>query len=1013
MPFVPLRIYSGFSYLQSGLLAEKIPFLAKKMGYEKVAVTDNGSLSGFAPFAHAAKDAGVSPVYGMDAKIEEGTFTLIIKNEGGYRNLCELSLLYSQGKLDYKALVAHSSGLIAIVPADECPLLDKILVGEGDIVEFRNLLSPFEESYIGLPYLPGNGGYISKIRNFARNYSYSVVALPFILYPKKEDAIVLSIVKAIANKSYLEEKEESGTQHFLSHQEVEDYYNQEEIALTDIIASKSTFSLIRKRGKLLHYDNPLNLTSDQYLAQLARKGLEKRLGSINEKYENRLTYELNVIARMGYSDYFLIVGDYVNYAKRHGIIVGPGRGSGAGSLVSYALHIVDVDPIKFDLLFERFLNPERQSMPDIDVDFSDLRREEVVTYMQNKYGKNRVAHVLATQTIGAKEALSDIGRVYRYRENEIKLVKDRIQNPFISLRDDYRTSKSFRELIDSDKYYLQMVALASKIEGLPRQASIHAAGILLNADPLEEVIPITDSPEVGYIGNLEKDYLEEQGFLKMDILGLRNLSIIEECLFLIRKKGGPTIDYRSIPYDDKGAIALIASGKTMGLFQLESEGMKRAISTVKPASFEDVAALLALFRPGPMDSIETYARRKNGQESVRYPSPELESVLKSTYGIIVYQEQVMQIARIYSGFTLAEADLLRRAISKKNADKLLSMKDKFIDGAVKKGHSRQSGEEIFNLIERFADYGFNKSHAVAYGMLTCQMAYLKSRYPEEFYSAVLNYLPTEGSKFKTTISEAKTLSLRLSLPDVNYSESRFSAKDGKIRLPLTSIKNFPSILARDILEERDFHGLYKDLFDFVVRCKKYRITLVNVVKLIDAGALDSLSRSRASLRASVSLAFTYAEMICGESGQDALLDLDIEKPSMVIANDDKAINLEAEYEALGMMVSGTPLSLYEEELKGHKLTRLGEVPSSRGIIETAAIIKSVRAHRTKKGDTMGFLSIYDEDCDLNVVAFPDEFGRLFPELKENRVLLFKIRKDERREDSFILVDATPLGDKNG
>lgn len=1013
MAFVPLRTYSGFSYLQSGLLAEKIPSLAKKMGYLKVGLCDNGSLSGYAPFVHAAEKEKTTPIFGMDAKVSEGTFTLIAKNEGGYRNLCQLSLLYSQGQLTYKAIVAHSSGLIALLPTDECPLLTRIIEGENLLLDFRNLLSPFEESYLGLPYLPNEPRYINRIRNFAKTYSYPLVALPKILYPKKEDAIVLSIVRAISEKTYLTEKAQSGTEHFLSYKEVNSFFNKEEIELTEEIASKCTFTLLRKRGKLLHYENSFGLTSEEYLAKLAKEGLEKRIGQIPGNHQERLRYELNVISKMGYSDYFLIVADYVNFAKNAGIIVGPGRGSGAGSLVSYALNIVDVDPLKFDLLFERFLNPERQSMPDIDVDFSDLRREEVVVYLQKKYGKDKVAHVLATQTIGAKEALSDIGRVYQYKEHEIKLVKDRIQNDRLTLREDYKTSKAFRELLDSDKYYLDMVALAAKIEGLPRQASIHAAGILLNAEPLEDVIPITDNPSVGYIANLEKDYLEEQGFLKMDLLGLKNLTTVEECLSLIKKGGGPSLAYRDIPYDDPLAIKTIASGKTMGLFQLESEGMKRAISTVKPASFEDVAALLALFRPGPMNSIETYARRKNGQENVRYPSPELEGVLKSTYGIIVYQEQVMQIARIYSGFSYSEADLLRRAISKKNADKLMAMKDKFIVGATNKGHSKLEAERIYDLIERFADYGFNKSHAVAYGMLTCQMAYLKSRYPKEFYCAVLNSLPSESAKFKATVSEAKTLSLSLALPDVNASELGFIADGGKIRLPLTSIKNLPSLLARDIVDERRENGLYKDLFDFTLRLKSRKMTLVNLVRLIDAGALDSLCPSRASLRASVSLAFTYAEMICGESGQAALLALNIEKPVMVEAKDDKAINLEAEYEALGMMVSGSPLSLYEDQLKDHKLVSVGEAYWAKGVVEVAAIIKSIRAHRTKRGDNMAFLNIYDEDSEMSLVSFSDTYERLFPELKENRVLLFKIRKDDRREDNFILVDATPLGDRNG
>jgi DNA polymerase-3 subunit alpha len=381
-------------------------------------------------------------------------------------------------------------------------------------------------------------------------------------------------------------------------------------------AKESSFVFLEKRGSLLHYQNEEGLSSEDYLKKLTYQGLAKRKPAAPQEYLDRLSYELGIINKMGYADYFLIVQDYVNWAKTHGVSVGPGRGSGAGSLVSWCLNIVVPDPIENDLLFERFLNPERQSMPDIDVDFSDVNRDKVVSYLQEKYGLERVGHVLTTQTIGAKEALRDIARVYGYEEREIELVISTIVDDKISLREDYKTSPQFKQLIDSDKYYLGLVALAAKIEGLPRQAGLHAAGIVLNNEPLPDVLPVSDNQGVGYVACLEKDYLEEQGFLKMDILGLRNLTIIDTCLSLIKESEGKTLTYEDLPYTDAESIALVKENRTMGLFQLESPGMKRAISEVQPTTFADVAAIEALFRPGPMESIPSYARRKNGQEKV-------------------------------------------------------------------------------------------------------------------------------------------------------------------------------------------------------------------------------------------------------------------------------------------------------------------------------------------------------------------------------------------------------------
>lgn len=1003
MPFVPLHVYSGFSYLQSGLPIERIPLLAKKLGYEAIGLCDNGTLSGLAPFSHLAKSVGLSPIYGMDYETKEGLFSLFVLNEEGYRNLLELAKVKSERKGDLAFLKEHQKGLAKVYsfPSD-------FQNREIDAKSLYITLKGLDVLWLGLPYARSEKEK-ENIREFAKNHSYPLMAFPKIAYQKKEDAIVLDIVTAILNKKNLDYDKKDGEEYFLSQEEIASYYSRMEIEETERLRKQISFEFIIKRGGLLKFPDTMGLTSDEYLKKLAYKGLSDRDLLGKEEYKNRIDYELGVISKMGYSDYFLIVGDYVNYAKTHDVLVGPGRGSAAGSLVSYSLGIVGADPIKYGLLFERFLNPERQSMPDIDVDFADLYRENVIRYLQEKYGKERTGHVLTTQIIGAKEALRDIGRVYSFKQNEIELVISTIQDDRLSLREDYKTSRKFRELVNSDPYFLRYVSLASKIEGLPRQSGLHAAGIILNDLPLDQVAPVSVSSEVGYVCCIEKDYLEEQGFLKMDLLGLTNLTTIERCLTLIKRSKGVDVDYYSLPFEDKDAIALIASGETMGLFQLESPGMKRAIKEVEPNSFRDVAALLALFRPGPMESIPSYARRKKGLEKITYLSPELEPILKETYGIIVYQEQIMQIARASAGFSFGEADLFRRAISKKKMDKLLALKANFINGCLKNGHSEKMAESLYALIERFANYGFNKSHAVSYAVLTSQMAYLKAHYPEEFYCAILSALSPSDAKFKNTLSETKRKGLKLALPDINRSEETFIVDEGSLRFPLSSIKGLPGTFVFRLLDERRENGPFIDIFDFASRMKKASLNMQILIRLIDAGAFDSLYPSRNSLRASAYSALSYSEMMFGVDGQSVLLDIGLEKPMMIETKDDPAINLASEYEALGLMISGSPLSLYKNEIALKGAAPLADIPSKNGDVWTYGIVKSMRAITTRKGTKMAFLEVYDEMSELSAVLFSEAYNEYFPLLKTDALVYLLLRKDKFKDGSYVVLKVEPLG----
>ncbi len=1008
--FVPLHVYSGFSFLKSGLVASKIPLLAKKLGYDAVGISDVSTLSGYAPFYHACEKNGIKPLFLMDAEILEGTLSIFVISEEGYRNLLLFALEASREQLTLEFIKERQNGLAFILNPETTFIhrdykeQDENKIASRLAAMFKNIHS----LYLGIPYLPNEPEFISFLRSFTKKYPYPTIAFPFIAYEKESDAIVTSITKAIDSHELITEKERNGNAYFLSQSTIFSYYSPEEIAMTETLKDESSFSLIQKRGTLIHYENDKGLSSEDYLKEKAFEGLKKKIAFPSEAYLSRLNYELKIINEMGYADYFLVVSDYVHFAKTHHILVGPGRGSGPASLVSFALDISTIDPIKNGLLFERFLNPERKSMPDIDVDFEDTKRDIVIAYLQKKYGKSRVSRVLATQTIGAKEALRDIGRVYGYEEREISLIASTIHHDRLSLRQDYRFSPEFKKLIDSDPYYLQIVSLAAKIEGLPRQAGLHAAGIILNNEPLENVLPIKEEESVGYVGCLEKDYLEEQGFLKMDLLGLTNLSLIELMIELIQKNEGVELQFESIPFDDEKSISLIKEGKTMGIFQMESAGMKRAIKEIEPTSFEDITALEALFRPGPMESISVYARRKKGLEKVRYLDPALEPILSSTYGIIVYQEQIMQITQAVASFSLGEADLFRRAISKKDAEKLHALKGKFIAGCLKNGRDEKLANALFSLIERFANYGFNKAHAVSYGVLTCRMAYLKKHYPMEFYCAVLDAMSVGDSKFLNTIAELKELGIRLQCPDINRSSRGYEIDHDHLLLPLSAMKNMQSNFLSGLLDERTEKGPFKNLSDFVVRTKRYGLTLPVFMRLVDAGALDCFHINRASMRASGYRFLKYAEMM-GDTENERLFDLGIEEPVLEKQATNPREDLDAEYDALGMMVSGSPLDFYQDVLKQKGAIPLLSLSSKENRFLTAGIISSLRVITTKKGNQMCFMDVYDDVSKASFTLFQDAYSASFKSLKEGNLVLIEGRVD-RKKDGYLADKVESLGE---
>ena len=1000
MQFIPLHVYTGYSFLKSGLSLGKLLGLNKKEGLSFSAISDFQSMSGFPDLCSLSSSISAKPVYGYDIEVEGNLYSLYVLSEEGYKNLMAIDLKSSEGEVSLSFLKEHQKGLAVVLSSENSRLHFLYLEHQSEIPNYLiGLNKGIERFYVGIPYLPNEMLFVNYLRDFLSSHPYDFLAFPHVRYARKEDAIALEIVEAIAKNETLDHKSKSGDNFYLTQEEAKAFYKEEEINGSYRLAElASSFVFLQKRGGLLKFPCPDGSTSEEYLRRLALEGLSKKNPGAGKEYLDRLDYELSVINKMGYADYFLIVSDYVHYALDHGISVGPGRGSGAGSLVSYCLDIVTPDPLKYDLLFERFLNPERQSMPDIDVDFADIRRDEIATYLQKKYGKERVSHIVTMQTFGAKAALRDIGRVFEYEPREIDLIaKLIIDNTTFAWN--YRNNGKFRQLLDSDKYYLQIVSLSAKVEGLPRQPGIHAAGVLLNDAPLQTAVPVHNDPSWGYIAEYEMNHLEEQGFLKMDLLGLRNLTIVDRCLALIKRDTGKDIYYRTIPYEEKEPIGLICSGKTMGLFQLESPGMNRAIREVQPSSFEDIVAILALFRPGPMKYISTFAARKKGLEKVSYPCKELEPILKSTYGIIVYQEQIMAIVRVMAGFSYGQADLFRRAISKKNAEKLASLEKDFVSGCLKNGHSEAIAKQVYSLIYRFAEYGFNKSHALSYAVITCQMAWLKYHYPLEFYCATMDNTSSGDSKFSSLVSEIKRSGYCFSLPDVNRSGLLFLPLDGKINFPLLSIKGIGSAFVKDLIDERS-HKPFIDIFDFALRMKRFRLSLATLVKLVDAGAFDSINPNRESLRLGASDAMTYAEMLGGESGQEVLLGLNFPKPALKDIKGSRMDDLLAEKDTVGMMVSGSPLFAKEDVIAKNGYMSLSEL-LEKGYGKAAAIIASVHAIATKSGKKMAFITLYDDTSEQDFVMFADSYSRDYPSLKEGNLVVVDAKKDNRREDSYI------------
>ena len=1009
--FVPLRIISCYSFLKSGLTLERIATGIKSNDYFGMGLCDKGVMFGVPGFV-SLSDALKRPyLIGLEVKADSDTFCLYAINEEGYHNLIHLSTAIQREKCDMDYIKEHASGLVCILETYDGKFKESFDPDAHDFAKYLlQINNIFKDGfYLGIEVTKKEDvTYANKIRHFAKDHSYECVAFPKIRYLKRDDAIVLRIAEAIEAEETLQEKKLEGQDYFMPITYYEKIYTQSEILNTKKILESSSFNYHQKRGELLSY--PVK-DSKETLEEKCYKALRSLKLDHDENYIKRLDYELETIISMGYADYFLIVSDYVKFAKDHDILVGPGRGSAAGSLVSYLLNITEVDPLPYGLQFERFLNPYRKTMPDIDVDFMDIRRDEVVEYVRKKYGNDKVANIVTFQTIQAKQSLRDIGRVYGFSTNHIDLLSKRIssKNSKITLREAYKSIPEFKELVDSDKYFLEIVSLASKIEGLIRQSGLHAAGVILNNSSLDDALPVNVDFANHYISQYEMNYLEEQGFLKMDFLGLRNLTTIDYCVKLI-KANHPNVDIdpKKIPYNEEDIFSFIALGQTTGLFQIETAVMKRGIQTLKPNCFEDIVALLAINRPGPMEFLPTYAKRKEGKEAVKYDDPCLEPILKETYGIIVYQEQVNMIARTMAGFSMGQADMFRRAISKKDNEKMLENEKAFIEGAVKNGHDERVAKKVFNLIKKFANYGFNKSHSVVYSVIACQMAYLKLHYPLEFYAAILETASgVSDSKFNEYVSEMKKRNIEIASPDINSSGKTFTIENNRLLFPLNAIHGVNELLVNSVIEERNKEP-FKDFFEFVLRMRRYKINENQINALINAGAFDKLEPSRASLRASVRSAMQYAELMFKEDDQLNIGFSDVVKPYLIKDYDDPLENIDKEYEVLGIMLSDNPLRYKKDILASKNVMPI--VDAKEEINSTiAGMIRSVKKITTKKGNTMAFIKVNDETDEMELTLFPEAYLQAFSLLEKNKLVIIDVKREKREDEySYIANKVEPL-----
>jgi len=1029
MSVVHLNTFSSYTLLSSTIMPEKLAEKAKEYGYEAVALTDRNAMYGVVPFYKACLRHSLRPIIGLTADVlpegaETGAAPLILlaKDNDGLKNLLKISsaiLVKSPEGIPVKWLKHYTKGLIAITPGREGEIGRLLLQDEDEkalqrAAFYREL---FGEAafYIGLQKMnvADEKKLEEKIFRLSEATGIPCAAAPKVLFLRKEDYAAWKILEAIRENTTVENLSRPPFEkelYFKTPAEMEAMFSDCPEALENAaeIARQCDVRIPLNEGFLLPKYPLSGKSADRYLRELCEAGLARRVRPVTPEYRERLEYELNVITEMKYSDYFLIVWDFVRFAKENGILVGPGRGSAAGSLVAYALGITDVDPIKFQLLFERFLNPDRISMPDIDIDFPDHRRDEVIRYVARKYGSKHVAQIITFGTFQAKAAMRDTARVFGLSGKELEQISRAIPSrPGLTLKEAAAQSEELRRLIQREPFR-RIYQISLKIEGLPRHTSTHAAGVVISGMPLIEMVPLQKGHEEILLTQYPMGILEELGLLKMDFLGLRNLTIMESIVRMIREKANPGFDMKNISFRDEKTYRLLQSGNTTGVFQLESEGMRKVLTELKPTEFEDIVAVNALYRPGPMQFIPVYIRRKHGLEKVRYPHEDLEPILKKTYGVIVYQEQIMQIASTMAGFTLGQADLLRRAVSKKKREILDKERSHFVSGAVERGYPEAVADQVYDMIVRFADYGFPRSHAVAYSVIAYQLAYLKAHYPLYFMATLLSSVIGHEEKIAEYIRELKRMGFSVLGPSINRSGRLFSVEGNAVRMSLACIKGVGVQAIKEILRAREERP-FEDLFDFCLRVSLRVVNRKVMEALVKAGCFDEFGQDRATLLASLDAALEHAAIFGGDGRQlDMFNSLEQQfKPKYVTVEPMPVMaKLLYEKELMGVFVSKHPASYYRDWFLSQGSLFLDEIKSERRYVKVGVWIAEEKKIRTKDGEPMAFLTISDESGEMDAVVFPDVYRKFGGRFKKDAfALLAGIVEKRNNRRQFVVKDA--------
>ncbi len=966
-----LCIKSGYSFLSSTLKIDTLISYALDNKYTCLGLVDHNVMYGVKEFYDKCISNDIKPIIGLELDVEDFIICLLAKNEEGYKNLVKLSSYKNKSNDTYltiEDLISYKSGLIGIVPSFR-GLKD---INKEKIFPLLNRLKDIynEDFYIGKEFY--NHKECEKHNLYIDTLEFNSVCFNNIVSKTDDDLEHIELLHAIEENKVIGYARKKDGFLYASF-ESETQFNDIELENVKNIKNKCNFKFIKEELKLAEYKNPLGIDSKDYLKNLVYKGLEKRSKDYfkNAIYIERINHELEVIFEMGFSDYFLVVYDYVKYAKEHGILVGPGRGSAAGSLVSYCLGITNVNPIEYDLLFERFLNKERKTMPDIDIDFQDNKRDEVVNYLKNKYGYNRVANIVTFSTLSSKQALRDCAKALGLNKKDLELISKKAHKcPYNASLKEMMQVNEFSEFINGDDKYLDVYNIALAIEDLPRQTSMHAAGVVLSSVNLDEIVPTFSSNDKDLIIQYDMNYVESLGLLKMDILGLRNLTIIDECLKEIKRIYNLNIDLNKINIEDPKLYKLLREGKTSGIFQFESEGMRKTLMSVKPDCFIDVCNVLSLYRPGPRDFIDEFRKRKSKLSRVTYVDDSLKDILHSTYGIIVYQEQIIQVAQKFAGFSLAKADILRRAMSKKEKEKMVAIEEEFIASSINNGKDASKAKEVFELILKFASYGFNKAHSVSYSIISLYMTYLKVYYPTVFFACAMEMFAF-SEKFNDYVKESKQIGIKLLPPSVNHSELEFkSIEDNKILYGLAHIKGLNTLTSKQIIQEASTRQ-FSDYSDFIFRMSKYKVSEAQFISLIDSGSLDEFGLNRATCKHNLDRLLKYADMFGYLKDDQLTFDFDVmDKPTIEIV-EESSDKLELEKEVLGYYVSEFPLEKVRNELRKHNIIGLDEIMRfNERNINFIGMLKTNKLIKTKKGELMDIATFVDEYSSVSVVIFP-------------------------------------------